>query len=149
MNRLSVKLGYWSAIILTVILIAGYIFGSAFTLLFVEIPQWTNIIDFVAAIQPAFLVYPTIAQVAAFLGLPLLLIIFFCLHEYVSGDKKILTRIGLCFAAMMVVSGCVYYFVHFNGVRLINANADLAGCAACVSLHPVSNGPRTQRQVAS
>jgi len=138
MNRLSVKLGYWSAVILTVILTAGYIFGFAFTLLFVEIPQWTNLSDFVAAIQPAFLLYPTIAQVAAFLALPLLLIILFCLHEHVSGDKKILTGIGLCFAAMMAVLGCMYYFVHFNGVRLINAKADLAGLEQFIIYNPDS-----------
>ena len=91
MSRLSIKLGYWSAL-LSAILTVGWGIGVAMAMIFFPIPAWTNLADFVAAVRPVSLVAATPTQVAAFLLGPLSLILLCSLHDYAPGDKKILTR---------------------------------------------------------
>ena len=95
MSRLSIKLGYWSAV-LSAILTIGWGIGLVMAIILFPVPSWTNLAGYVAAIRPASLVAATLTQAAAFLLGPLSLILLCSLHDYAPGDKKILTRIGLC-----------------------------------------------------
>ena len=111
MSRLSIKLGYWSAV-LSAILTIGWGIGLVMAIIFFPVPSWTNLAGYVAAIRPASLVAATLTQAAAFLLGPLSLILLCSLHDYAPGDKKILTRIGLCCMVATMVLGNQMYFVH-------------------------------------
>ena len=137
MSRLSIKLGYWSAV-LSVILTIGWFIGLVVATIFFRIPSWTNLADFVAAIRPASLVAATLAQAAAFFLGPLSLILFCSLHDYAPDDRKILTRIGLCCMVATMVLGNQMYFVHFNIMRLIASKHALMGLEQFVEWNPGS-----------
>ncbi|HMD97289.1 MAG TPA: hypothetical protein VKM93_08195 [Terriglobia bacterium] len=137
MSRLSIKLGYWSAV-LSVILTVVWGIGLVMAMIFFPIPSWTNLADFVAAVRPASLVAATLAQVAAFLLGPLSLILFCSLHDYAAADQKILTRIGLCCIVATLVLGSQMYFVHFNVMRLMVSRRALTGLEQFVEWNPSS-----------
>lgn len=137
MSRLSIKLGYWSAV-LSAILTIGWGIGLVMAIIFFPVPSWTNLAGYVAAIRPASLVAATLTQAAAFLLGPLSLILLCSLHDYAPGDKKILTRIGLCCMVATMVLGNQMYFVHFNAMRLIISRGALTGLEQFVEWNPAS-----------
>jgi len=94
-SQLAIKLGYWSAV-MSAILTVGWGIGLTMVMIFFPLPAWTNLAGFVAAVRPASLNGATLGQVAAFLLVPLSVILLCSLHDYAPGDKKILARIGLC-----------------------------------------------------
>jgi len=137
MSRLSIKLGYWSAV-LSAILTVGWGIGLAFVMAIFPIPPWTNLAGFVAAARHATLVASTLTQIAAFLLGPLSLILLCSLHDYAPGDKKILTRLGLCCIIATMVLGSQMYFVHFNVMRVIASKGPLTGLEQFVEWNPDS-----------
>jgi hypothetical protein len=70
-----------------------------------------------AAIHPVSLIVYTLVQLAAFLSMPLAVILFCGLHSYASDDKKILSRIALCAMVAAMVLGSQMYTVHFSAMR--------------------------------
>ena len=118
MSRLSIKLGYWSAVLSAIVTI-GYGIGVGILVIFFPMPSWTNLSDFMAAVQPASLVAFTLAQVMLFLLAPLSVILFCSFHDYAPDDKKVLTRVGLCAMIATMVLGNQMYFLHFNSMRMV------------------------------
>jgi hypothetical protein len=116
MTRLSIKLGYWSSVLLAIVFTV-YIIEVVSMTLFFPLPPWTTLADFMAAIHPVSLVIYTLIQLAAFLSMPLAVILFCSLHNYAPDDKKILTRIALCAIVAAMVLGNQLYTVHFSAVR--------------------------------
>jgi hypothetical protein len=137
MSKLSIKLGYWSAV-MSAILTVGWGIGLTMAMIFFPLPAWTNLAGFVAAVRPASLVGATLGQVAAFLLGPLSVILLCSLHDYAPGDKKILTRIGLCCIITTMALGSQMYFVHFNVMRLIASKRALTGLEQFVEWNPES-----------
>jgi hypothetical protein len=137
MSRVSIRLGYWSAV-LSVILTVGWGIGLVMILIVFPIPSWTNLSDFMATARPASLVAATLTQVAAFLLGPLSVILLCSLHDYAPSDKKILTRIGLCCITATMVLGSQMYFVHFNVMRVIFSKGALTGLEQFVEWNPNS-----------
>jgi len=137
MSRLSIKLGYWSAI-LSAILTVGWGIGLVMTMAVFPIPAWTNLADFVAAVRPASLVAVTLTQVAAFLLGPLSLILLCSLYDYAPNDKKVLTRVGLGCIITTMALGSQMYFVHFNVMRLLITRRPLTGLEQFVEWNPNS-----------
>ncbi|HEX7598384.1 MAG TPA: hypothetical protein VF518_09225 [Polyangia bacterium] len=125
MSRLSIKLGYWSAVV-SVILAGGYILGVVLLLVF-PAPGWTNLPEFAEAIRPVSLVAFTFVQAMVFLNGPAYVVLICCLHEYAPAEKKILTRIGLCCIVGTMVLGNQLYYLSFNAIRLIVTKSDLTG----------------------
>jgi hypothetical protein len=107
-------------------------------MIFFPLPAWTNLGGFVAAVRPASLVGATLGQVAAFLLGPLSVILLCSLHDYAPGDKKILTRIGLCCIITTMALGSQMYLVHFNVMRLIASKRALTGLEQFVEWNPGS-----------
>ncbi len=136
MSRLSIKLGFWSAV-LCVIVSVGYGIGVVLSFIF-PLPSWTNLASFVANAQPLSLVCYTLIQVMAFLLAPIDIVLLCSLHEYASDDKKILTRIGLCCMIATMVLGNQLYFVHFNAMRLAFSKEVLMGLEQFVEWNPHS-----------
>ena len=91
-----------------------------------------------AAVRPVSLVSVTLTQVAVFLLGPLNLILLCSLHDYAPGDKKILSRIGLCCIIATMALGNQMYFVHFNVMRLIASKGALTGLEQFVEWNPNS-----------
>jgi hypothetical protein len=137
MSRLSIKLGYWSAILFT-ILFVGYGTGVVSMILFLPLPPWTSLPDFVAAAQPASLVVYTLIQLIAFLSMPVAVILFGSFHDYARDDKKILTRIALCAMVAAMVLGNQMYFVHFGAARQSISEGIFAGLEQFVEWNPDS-----------
>jgi hypothetical protein len=137
MSRLSIKLGYWAAI-LSAILTVGWGIGLVMAMVVFPIPAWTNLADFVAAVRPASLVAVTLTQVVAFLLGPLSLILLCSLHDYAPNDKKVLTRVGLGCIITTMALGSQMYFVHFNVMRLIITRRPLNGLEQFVEWNPNS-----------
>ncbi|MGB2679366.1 MAG: hypothetical protein WAN12_19965 [Candidatus Acidiferrum sp.] len=137
MSRLSIKLGYWSAV-LSVILTILWGIGLAMVIVVFPLPSWTTLAGFVAAVKPASLVAATLSQVAAYLLGPLSLILLCSLHDYAPQDKKILTRVGLCCMIATMALGNQMYFVHFNAMRLIHSKGALTGLEQFVEWNPSS-----------
>ena len=137
MSQLSIKLGYWSAV-LSIVLGIGYGIGLGALIVLFPTPQWTGLADFLTAVQPASLFCLTLCQVTMFLSAPLNVILFCSLHDYAPPDKKILTRIGLCAMTATMVLGNQMYFVHFNVARQIISKGILAGLDQFVEWNPNS-----------
>ena len=136
MNRLSAKLGYWSAIS-TLILSMCYGIGVVLSIIF-PIPAWTNLADFIDKVQPVSLVVYTFIQITGFFLGPIELILICGFHEYASNDKKILTRIGLCCMIATMVLGNQLYFTQFNAMRLIISKEVVTGLEQFVQWNPHS-----------
>ena len=137
MSRISIKLGYWSAVLLSTVFI-GYGIGVVSMILFFPLPPWTTLADFVAAAQPVSLVVYTLIQVAAFLSMPLAVILFCSFHDYAPDDKRVLTRIALCAMVAALVLGTQMYFVHFIAARQSVSEEMLTGLEQFVEWNPNS-----------
>jgi hypothetical protein len=137
MNRLSIKLGFWSALLIAV-------FFCLYTLIYIailasfHIPKWTNIQDFVISInQPWFILF-TLCQILAFLTGLLFIPLFSSIHDYTHMNQKILSRCALCFAIVFALLSSIHYFVQFSTVPLNIAANNLQGLEHLVQLYPGS-----------
>ena len=137
MSQLSIKLGYWSAV-LSVILNIAWGIGLILAIAVFPLPSWTTLAGFVAAVKHSSLMAATLSQVSAYLLGPLSLILLCSLHDYAPNDRKILTRIGLCCMIATMVLGDQMYFVHFNAMRLVHSKGALTGLEQFVEWNPSS-----------
>ena len=137
MSQLSIRLGYWSSVLFAIVFVA-YGVGVVSMIFFFPQPPWTTLADFLATAQPASLLYYTLIQMAAFLSMPLAVILFCSLHDYAPDDKKILTRVALCALIAAMVLGDQMYFVHFNAARQSISEGILAGLEQFVEWNPNS-----------
>lgn len=137
MSQLSIKLGYWSSVLFTIVFVA-YGVGVVSMIFFFPLPPWTTLADFIATAQPASLVVYAIIQMAAFLSMPLAVILFCSFHDYAPDDKKILTRVALCALIASMVLGDQMYFVHFSAARQSISEGILTGLEQFVEWNPDS-----------
>lgn len=61
-----------------------------------------------------------------------------CIHEYTSHEKKILTRIAICFAIMFAAFSSMNYFVQFTAFRLSILSDQLEGLEQLIQWNPAS-----------
>ena len=137
MSRLSIKLGYWSAILFAIVFVV-YFAGVVSMIFFFPLPPWTTLADFMATAQPASLVVYALIQMAAFLSMPLAVIMFCSFHDYAPDDKKILTRVALCALIAAMVLSNQMYFVHFSAARQSVSEGILMGLEQFVEWNPNS-----------
>jgi hypothetical protein len=137
MSRISIKLGYWSAALFAAVFIV-YNIGVLSMFCFFPLPPWTTLADFLAAAQPASLAVYAFIQVAAFLSMPLAVILFCSFLDYAPDDKKILARIALCMMVAATVLGTQMYFVHFRAARQSISEGILTGLEQFVEWNPRS-----------
>jgi hypothetical protein len=136
-NRLSIKLGFWSALLIA-ILFCLYTLIYIAVLLSFHIPKWTNIQDFVLSInQPWFILF-TLCQVLAFLTGLLFIPLFSSIHDYTDMNQKVLSRCALCFVTVFALLSSIHYFVQFSTVQLNIATDNLQGLEHLIQLYPGS-----------
>jgi hypothetical protein len=117
MKRTTIRIGFWSSV-LALLFSLGYL-GSAIVMALRPPPLWTNLKDFVEGASFISLAAFTSIQLNEFLGGPVYVALFCCLHEYAAEEKKILTRLGLCFMVALMILGGQLVYVHLGVMRLI------------------------------
>ncbi|MFD1706443.1 hypothetical protein ACFSCZ_06700 [Siminovitchia sediminis] len=100
--QLACKIGYWSSILFALTGI-GYAAGMVALLIAFPVPEWRGITDTVAGFDTSYVTYYSLCQTMAFISAPLFVVMICCAHEYTSPEKRILTRISICFGIMFAL----------------------------------------------
>jgi energy-converting hydrogenase Eha subunit C len=137
MNRLSIKLGLWAAVLIAITFIVYTISFSAI-LLFFRIPTWTSLPDFIASTSGNWFSPYTFCQFLAFLTPPLFVLLINSVHDKTSDVKKSLTRASLCFSLIFATLSSIHYFVQFTAVRLGMLHGHTDGLEQFIQLNPDS-----------
>lgn len=136
MNRLSITIGFWSATFQTVLLVAYTIFIGL--LIFSKPSAWTDLSNYLDALNGSWHSFLTWCQLAAFLSAPIYLLLVNCIHDYTDNAKKILTRISICFAAIFTTLSSINYFVQISAVRQSIIKGQLEGLEQFIQLNTSS-----------
>ena len=136
MNRLSIQIGFYSAI-LTVFVLLVYTVSFVF-LLGSNPPVWTDMTNYILSTREPWHFFYTLCQLTSFLAAPLFLVLVVCLYDYVSEDKKVLVRISICFAGVFTVLSSAHYFIQLSIVRQVTTETNLNLIEPFVQLNPSS-----------
>jgi hypothetical protein len=137
MNRLSVRLGFWSAFSVTVAFLV-------FTVCFVAIPLtspvfiWKDLAGYVAYVSNNNQFFQNLARLAMLLFGPLFVILLNCIHDYASPDRRLLVRISLCFGVAFAALTGINYFIQLSAVRQNISLGELQGLEQLVQANPYS-----------
>jgi hypothetical protein len=137
MKSLSIKLGYW----MSLICIATFVVWTiCFVAIFKINPifQWTNLADYINYTSNYNQLFKYLAQFAMLLFAPAFLIMLHSINDYVLEDKKILSRISICFATIFAACIGIHYFVQISSVRLSIARGQVAGLEQFIQSNPTS-----------
>ena len=137
MNRLSIRLGFWSSILMATSFIV-YTIAFVAILSFFRIPPWTGLSDFVASVNNTWYLFYTSCQLLAFLTPLLFVLVINSIHDYARNDKKILTRISICFAIVFAALSSINYFIQFSAVRLNILHGQPEGVEQFIQLNPLA-----------
>jgi hypothetical protein len=137
MSRLSIKLGFWAAVLMAIVFIA-YTIGLSVILLFFPIPHWTNLSDFIASASGTWFSLYTSCQFLAFLTPPLFVLLVNSLYDSTSDEKKPLIRASLCFSVIFASLSSIHYFVQFSVVRFGILHGHTEGLEPFIQLNPDS-----------
>lgn len=137
MNRLSAKLGYWSAL---VCLITFIVFTVCFVAIAIVNPlfTWTNLSDFVTYTQNNNQLFKYIAQFSMLIFGAAYVVMLAGIYDYTPEDKKILTRISIYFGILFAALVGINYFVQISAVRLDLLKGQLTGLEQFVQSNPTS-----------
>jgi len=137
MNKLSYKIGFWSAQLLTftfVIWIVCFI-GIATTL---PLFYWTNLPDYLTYYQTNGQFLQNIAKFFMFLFGPLYVLFINSYYDYAAENKKVLVRISLLFGLAFAILSSIHYFVQLTVVRLNIEQRHFDGLEHFVQANPYS-----------
>ena len=137
MSYLSVKLGFWSAFLSAV---AFIVFTVCFVAILMVSPMfmWTDLSAYVAYVHDNNQIFQHLARLTMLLFGPLFVVLLNSVHDYAAEDKKILTRIGICFGVGFAVLICSNYFVQLSIVRQSITQGHLEGLGQIVQANPAS-----------
>lgn len=136
-NRLAWELGFWSASLSAVTFVV-------FTAAFIAIPLtgplyvWDGLPGYLAYVRGGRTFWQELARWMMLLFGPLVVILFAVLHELAEGERRLLARIGLAFAAIFAALTGVNYFIQLSAVRLAVAQDATAGLEQIVQANPIS-----------
>lgn len=135
MNHLSLKLGFWSALL-------GALMFVVFTVCFVAIALtqpilvWTNMADYVAAVQETNQLFKVVAQLTMLLFGPLFVVLLGSIHDVAAAEKRALTRVALGFGLVFAALSGTHYFMQLSTVRHNLAAGTLQGLEQLVQANP-------------
>lgn len=126
MDNSGYKIGYWSALFLS---ITGYLYAILYIVFLIMFPvkPWTNIQDFALDFKGTYMVILTSIQVVAFIQSFCFLILSIVIDHYVSENGKIISKIGQFCAAIFLTLSSIHYYIQFTSVRLGIVNGSLDG----------------------
>ena len=134
-NRLTARLGFWSAFLAAATFI---IFIICFVAVFLNPPLfvWTNFADYMIYARNNQQVFKSIAQLSMLLFAPLYVVLINSIHELASSEKKVATRLGLSFGLLFAVLVGGFYFVQLSAVRLSVIKEQWDGLEQIVQANP-------------
>lgn len=142
MSSLSLKLGLWSALLCA---LAFVVFTICFVAIAVTQPLfvWTNLADYVAAVQENNQLFKHVAQLAMLLFGPLFVLLLNSIHDlaredvaHVAEGSATLTRAALVFGAIFATLSGIHYFIQLSTVRLNIASGELQGLEQWAQANP-------------
>ncbi len=134
-NRLTVRLGFWSAVLAAAMFI---VFTICFVGVLLNPPLfvWTNFSDYVASAKNNQQLFKSIAQLTMLLFAPLYVVLINGLHELAPAEKKVTTRLGLLFGLLFAALVGGFYFVQLSAVRLSVVHDQFGGLEQIVQANP-------------
>ncbi|MCX6649312.1 MAG: hypothetical protein NTV61_07990 [Candidatus Bathyarchaeota archaeon] len=128
MNKLQRRLGFWSSVIIAILVAlidAGMILS---TILY---PMTT--ITSIEAYASSFNSWQMLPLIPSLLLAPTFVVMMLCIHHYASDDRKTLSQLGLSFAIICAAILSIHYYIQLTVVRqglLSNETAGLWQFAA-------------------
>lgn len=135
MNILSYKIGYWSAISLTITFIVWVI---SFVSIALTSPlfYWTNLGDYIVYVQSNNRFFQNLAFFFMLLCGPIYVTLISSFHAYASDEKKILVRLSLLFGLAFAITSSINYFIQLSAVRLSINKGNYAGLEHFIQANP-------------
>ncbi len=137
MNRLSVQIGFWSALICALAFLA---FAICFVAVLTTSPLffWTDLSDYMAYIQENGQFWASLARLCMLVFAPAFVILLAAIHDYSDDEKKVLSRISQSFGILFAAMISIHYFVQLTAVRLSIQQGQLTGMEQIVQANPLS-----------
>ncbi len=137
MNNLSYKIGYWSAISLTVAFVVWII---SFTGIALTSPlfYWTNPADYIVHVRENGRFFQNLAYLFMLLSGPLYVLLINGYYEYAGESERVLVRIGLIFGLAFALLSSLNYFVQLTSVRLNIIHENFSGIEYFTQANPNS-----------
>jgi hypothetical protein len=134
MDKLTCQLGFWSATITALLVIAidtGMILS---VLLLPPINATTNIEDYAASFTSA----QMIPFIPSLLLAPAFVIMMLCIHRQTPDDKKVLSQLALYFAIICAAILAIHYYIQLSVVQQALLNNETDGIWLFASPNPHS-----------
>jgi len=137
MTSTSTKLGYWTALFCIVTFVIWII---CFVAIFKVNPlfKWTTLADFITYSENYNQSFKYLAQFTMLLFAPAFLIMLHSIDDYATENKKILSKISICFATIFTACIGIHYFVQISSVRLSINKGQIEGLAQFIQANPTS-----------
>lgn len=137
MNRLTLQIGFWSALVCALAFVA---FAVCFVAVFATSPLffWSGLADYLAYVQENGQFWSNLARLCMLIFAPAFVILLNAIHEYAGDDKKVLGRIGLSFGVLFTATAGLHYFVQLTAVRLSIQQGETTGLEQIVQGNPLS-----------
>lgn len=137
MNHLSLKLGFWSALLSA---LSFVLFTVCFVAILIVNPLflWTNFADYVAYTAVTSQIFQRIAQFAMLLFGTLFVLLLHSIYEYAGDAQKPLARAAVTFGAIFAALTGAHYFVQLTTVRLGLLHGNLTGLEQVIQANPYS-----------
>lgn len=137
MNNLSYKIGYWSAISLTIIFIIWII---SFVGIAISSPlfYWKNIDDYIVYVQSNPRFFQNLAYFFMLFFGPIYVIFINSFYDISSEQNKLLIRLSLLFALAFAITSSINYFIQLSSVRLSILKNNFEGLEYFIQANPDS-----------
>jgi hypothetical protein len=137
MNRLSIRLGFWSAL-LSALMFVVYTVSFVAILMVNPLFLWTNFADYVEYNGRYHTVWAELGRLSMLIFSLLFVVLLTCLEEYARADEKILVRLSRSFALGLAVLAGSFYFVQISAVRINLQQGNLTGLEQVIQANPYS-----------
>lgn len=134
MNKLEFRLGFWSAIIVALLVLA---IDVGMILSFLLLPQ-INTITSIDAYASTFTSVQMLPFIPSLLLAPTFVIMMLCIHHYASDDKKVLSQLALSFAVVCAAILAIHYYIQLTVVQQALLNNETDGIWLFASPNPHS-----------
>jgi len=137
MNNISLKLGYWSAIISAatfVIWIISFVGIAVTSPLF----TWTNLPDYLNYINSNSQFFQYLAKSFMIVFSIAFLLVMMSIGEFVEGERKVLAKSGIVFTILFSLFSSLHYFIQVSSVRWAISNENLEGLQHFLQADPQS-----------
>lgn len=137
MNKIILKLGFWSAMICLACFIIWIV---AFIGIAISSPLffWTNMEDYIHYVNENAQFFQYLAKSFMIVFALAFLILTIVFHEITTSEKKILSKISVAFAVMFTLLISVHYFVQISAVRFAINNGHYDGLEHFLQAMPTS-----------